>query len=150
MGAVTYPNQEVVELINTRFIPLKFESTTDQKKFEAFNVQWTPTIIIYDHNRKEHHRTTGFLSPEDFILEMKMGLARREYDLQHFSEATDAYRQILQAYPKTSAAPEALYFSGVCNYMASHDPSHLKHTSKELQQLYPKSDWTKKAQVWTT
>lgn len=149
MDAVTYPNDEVSELVMSRFIPIKIDSTTGQDHFKAFNVQWTPSIVIRDHEGQEHHRTTGFLAPKDFVLEMRLGLAKMVYDQRHFEDASKAYRQILEAYPKTSAAPEALYFSGVCNYMASQDPSHLNRTFQELREKYPKSDWTKKAEVWS-
>jgi len=149
MGAVTYPSQDVVDFVNANFIPLKFDSARDQKRLNEFNAQWTPTIIIYDQNQKEHHRTTGYLSPETFLSEMRLGLAKMEYDLKRYNEALQAYKQVIQAYPETAAAPEALYFSGVCNYMATHDPSHLKETFTALKEKYPRSDWTRKAEVWS-
>ncbi len=149
MGAVTYPNSEVIQFVSSRFIPIKCDSSTGREHFKAFNVQWTPTIVIRDHDGQEHHRSTGFLSPEDFILEMRLGLAKMVYDQRRFEDANQAYRQILEAYPKTSAAPEALYFAGVCNYMASQDASHLSRTFQELREKYPQSDWTKKAEVWS-
>lgn len=149
MGTVTYPNQDVIDFVTPHFISIKFDNTTDPKRFEEFDAQWTPTMLIIDEDRKEHHRTTGYLSPSDFLSEMKLGLAKLEYHAKHYDEARSAYRQVLQAYPDTAAAPEALYFSGVCNYMATHDPGHLKETFTELKEKYPGSDWTKKAEVWS-
>lgn len=149
MGTVTYLNQEVVDFVNDQFIPVKLDMTKEKKRFNDFDVQWTPTLIVCDRDQKEHHRTTGYLSPSDFLSEMRLGLGNMEYHAKHFKEAISAYRQVLQAYPQTSAAPEALYFSGVCNYMATNDPGRLKETFIELQEKYPGNDWTKKAEVWS-
>lgn len=76
-----------------------------------------------------------------------LGLAKRAYHREHYEDAIEAYRQVLQSYPDTAAAPEALYFSGVCNYMTTHDPVHLKEASEALRNRYPGSDWAKKAEV---
>ena len=149
MGTVTYLQPEVVDFVQTHFIPVKIDISKEAKRFEEFEVQWTPTIIVFDQEKKEHHRTTGYLSPEDFLSELRLGLANLEYHRKHYNEAMEEYRQVLQVFPNTSAAPEALYFSGVCNYMATHDPSHLKETNTELREKYPASDWTKKAEVWS-
>ena len=149
MGAVTYPNNQVIQWVSSHFIPVKIDSSQGPDHFKAFNVQWTPTIVIRDHGGDEHHRTTGFLSPENFILQMRLGLAKMAYDQRHFEEGSRAFGQILEAYPETAAAPEALYYSGVCNYLASQDPAHLKRAFEELREKYPKSDWTKKAEVWS-
>ncbi|MDX1762784.1 MAG: hypothetical protein R3231_00530 [bacterium] len=149
MGAVTYPNDHVIQWVSGHFIPVKIDSSTGGRHFKSFNVQWTPTILIQDRDGQEHHRTTGFLSPEDFIVAIRLGLAKMAYNQRHFEEGSQAFRQILEAYPETSAAPEALYYQGVCEYMASQDSSHLNKTFEALREKYPKSDWTKKAEVWS-
>lgn len=149
MGTVTYPQEQVADFIMSRFIPLKFDVTRDKKMFEAFEAQWTPTILICDEKKREHHRTTGYLSPEEFVSEMELGLAKLDFHRGRYQEAAQQYRQILSAHPGKSAASEAVYFSGVCNYMATHDPSHLKQAYTELKERYPQSDWTRKAEVWS-
>lgn len=149
MGTVTYPNQGVIDFVTTHFIPIKIDNTKEPKRFEEFNAQWTPTILIVDEEKKEHHRTTGYLSPADFMSEMELGLAKLEYHAKHYDKAMTVYRQVLESYPDTSAAPEALYFSGVCHYMSTQDPVYLKETFTELKEKYPGSDWTKKAEVWS-
>jgi hypothetical protein len=148
MGAVTYPNPEVAEFISSHFIPLKLDGTSQMKQFKEFDVQWTPTFIICDRNRKEHHRVTGFLEPARFLGEMHLALANLAFHGEQYGEAAQAYRQVVERYPETSAAPAAVYYGGVCRYKDSGDPACLKEAFVELEEKYPGSDWAKKAEVW--
>ncbi len=148
MGAVTYPNPEVADFVSSHFIPLKLDGTTQMKHFKEFDVQWTPTFIICDPNRKEHHRVTGYLDPMSFLGEMQLGLANLAFHGEHYGEAAEAYQQIVARYPETSAAPAAVYYCGVCRYKESGDPGRLKEAFLLLKEKYPGTDWAKKAEVW--
>ena len=115
---------------------------------KRFSVKWTPTIIIFDKDVSEHHRFIGFLPPDDFIGQLILGKGKAEFDLDHFEQAVQSFREILVRYPRADAAPEAQYFLGVAKYKASHDPKELKLGLEVLQRDYPNSEWTKKAQVY--
>src|SRR3972149_1205178 len=82
MGAVTYPQVEVVEFVEQTLIPLQV--TSDAPLAKDFNLQWTPTLIVLDLEGKEHHRAIGFLPPEELIPMLLAGIGKCDFDLQHF------------------------------------------------------------------
>ena len=147
MGAVTYPNQKVVEFIETHMVPIQvlFDS---QPLATNFNVKWTPTVITLDQEGKEHHRTIGFLAPEEFIPSLRLGIAKTHFDREKFSEAIALFEGILKDFPKSDAAPEAVYLRGVALYKSTHNAENLKDAYKRLQAEYPSSEWARRAQPY--
>lgn len=147
MGAVTYPNEKVVEFIERNLVPIQvlFDS---QPLAGKFNVQWTPTVIILDEEGKEHHRTVGFLSPEEFIPSLMLGAVKCHFDRGKFSEAIALIDEVLKDYPKSDAAPEAVYLRGVALYKKTHSAESLKEAYKRLQAEYPSSEWARRSQPY--
>jgi len=147
MGAVTYPNEKVVEFIERHMVPIQvlFDS---QPLAAKFNIQWTPTVITLDEEGKEHHRTVGFLSPEEFIPLLMLGLTKCHFDRGKFNEAIEMSEKILKDYPKSDAAPEAVYVRGVALYKSTHSADPLKEAYKRLMAEYPSSEWAKRAQPY--
>ena len=144
MDTVTYPNDKVIEFIQKHLIPLRV--AFDAKPLAAdFDVKWTPTLITLDANGKEHQRTVGFLPPEELIPSLLLGIAKSYFNRERFSEALSNLDKLLADYPKSDAAPEAIYLRGVCRYKSTHDPKLLKGAYEQLQANYPSSEWTKRA-----
>lgn len=144
MGAVTYPDESVVEFIVENLIPLQVKSNA-QPMATDFNVKWTPTLITLDPDGKEHHRTVGFLPPEEIVPSLLLGIAKCHFDRERFDEALRALNTLLERYPKSDAAPEAIYLRGVSLYKSTHNPKPLREAYEKLQQEYPSSEWTKRA-----
>ncbi len=144
MDAVTYPNEKVIEFIQKQMIPLRV--AFDAKPLSTdFNVKWTPTLITLDAKGKEHQRTVGFLPPEELIPSLLLGIAKSYFNQERFNEALSHLDKLLADYPKSDAAPEAIYLRGVCRYKSTHDPKPLKGAYEQLQANYPSSEWTKRA-----
>jgi len=144
MGAVTYPDEKVEEFISKHVIPLQ-ERSDAQPLATDFNVKWTPTLITLDSNGKEHHRTLGFLPPEELIPSLLLGIAKCHFDLERFAEALSSLDKLLADYPKSDSAPEAIFLRGVSRYKNTRDPKPLKEAYEKLQSEYPASEWTKRA-----
>ncbi len=144
MDTVSYPNKSVTEFINTSVIPLRVRSDT-QPMASNFNLQWTPTLIILDKEGKEHHRTVGFIPAEELIPSLLLGITKVYFDLSAFKEALSNLEKILSDFPKSSAAPEAIYLKGVCLYKDTKNQKGLKEAYEQLQAKYPESEWTKRA-----
>lgn len=144
MDTVSYPNKNVTEFINNSVIPLRTRYDA-QPLATDFNLKWTPTQIILDMEGKEHHRTVGFLSPEELIPSLLLGIAKVHFDLNIFKEALSNLEKILSGFPKSSSAPEAMYLKGVCLYKDTNNPKGLKEAYEQLQATYPESEWTKRA-----
>ena len=147
MGAVTYPNEKVVDFIERHMVPIQvlFDS---QPLATRFNIQWTPTVITLDEEGKEHHRTVGFLSPEEFIPSLMLGVAKCHFDREKFDKAISILEDILKKHPKSDATPEAVYVRGVSLYKSTHKADPLKEAYRRLQAEYPSSEWTKRAQPY--
>lgn len=144
MGAVTYPDAKVVEFISKNLIPIQVKSDA-QPISTNFNVKWTPSLITLDQEGKEHHRTVGFLSPDELIPSLLLGIAKCHFDQEHFNEALASLDKLMADYPKSAAAPEAIFLRGVSQYKSTHDAKPLKEAYGKLQSDYPSSEWTKRA-----
>ncbi len=77
-----------------------------------------------------------------------MGLARIAFKEKKWSDAERIYSDIVNEYPKTSSAPEALYWRAVSHYKGTNDHTALGQVATELQSNAPGSVWTKKAIPW--
>lgn len=144
MGAVTFPDSKVITFITENVIPLRLPH--DHKPLaDGFQVKWTPALITLDTEGKEHHRTVGFLPPEELIPSLLLGRAKVHFDHEDFETAFKSLEKLLKAYPKSGAAPEAIFIRGVCLYKTTHESKPLKEAYEKLQSDYPESEWTKRA-----
>jgi hypothetical protein len=144
MDAVTYPDSGVTSFINQHMIPVRvaFDAEPHAKDF---NVKWTPTIVTLDSRGREHHRTLGFLAPEDLIASLLLGMGKVHFDADKFDDALVNLDKVTADYPKSNSAPEAIFFGGVSGYKSSQDPKKLKEAYERLETEYPDSEWTQRA-----
>jgi tetratricopeptide (TPR) repeat protein len=144
MDAVTYPDAKVIGFIGENMIPLRVQF--DAQPLSAdFKVKWTPTLVTLDSHGTEHHRTVGFLSPEELIPSLLLGIAKTYFEADRFDEALQNFEKLLAEYPKSDSAPEAIYLQGVCRYKSTHDAKPLKEAYEKLSAEYPSSEWTRRA-----
>jgi TolA-binding protein len=147
-----YPDPRVVQLVEQNFIPVRVhvkEQADDFKRLGArYGAQWTPTILIIDPSEEERHRVEGFLPADDFLAQIELGLAKSAFARGDFADAERRFREIVDRYPSTEAAPETLYWAGVARYKATNDPSALKATAVAFRDRYKDTSWAKKASVW--
>ncbi len=144
MDAVTYPNEKVSEFIGENMVAIRIPF--DQQPFAGdFNVEWTPTVIMLDPKGKEHHRTIGFLPPEELIPSLMLGIAKCHFELGKLDEAISVLGSLLEKYPESDFAPEAVYLRGVSRFKKTHDAKDLKEIYALLHSEYPSSSWTKRA-----
>jgi TolA-binding protein len=115
---------------------------------ERYGVQWTPTTLIVDPSGEERHRIEGFLPVEDFSPQLALGLAKSAFARQQFAEAERRFREIVERFPKSDAAAEALYWAGVSRYKATNDAAALAQAAEAFTQRYQDTTWAKKASVW--
>jgi TolA-binding protein len=144
MDAVTYPNEKVAEFIGKNFIALRVAFDA-QPLASDFKVTWTPTLVTVDANGQEHHRTVGFLAPEELIPSLLLGMAKIHFDQNQFDAALSQLEKLLTDYPKSDSSPEAIYLRGVSRYKSTHSPKPLKEAYEQLQKVYPSSEWAKRA-----
>ncbi len=144
MGAVTYPNQKVIDFLKDKVVPLQLRSNAEPYATD-FNIKWTPSLLVIDAEGKEHHRVTGFLSPVDLISWLILGIGKAAFDTGQFDQAIQCFDQVISEYPYTCAAPEAVFFRGVALYKSTHQPDNLKKAYQKLQEEYATSTWARRA-----
>jgi TolA-binding protein len=105
-------------------------------------------MMMVDPAGTKRHEFEGYLPPEEFLAQLELGLAKSAFARELWTEAEQRFRKIVDQYPKTAAAEEALYWAGVAKYKASGDAGALKETAQEFAQRYPQSVWAKKALPW--
>jgi TolA-binding protein len=64
-------------------------------------------------------------------------------------DAQRRYREIIDVYPGTVAAPEAMYWEAVSQYKATNDHAALQRAAHKLKAKYGASIWAAKASVWS-
>ena len=144
MDAVTYPDDNVVRFVQEFYIPLLLPF--DAKPLAAdFNVKWTPTLITLGTDKREHHRTVGFLDPEAFIASSLLGIGKYHFDNDRFPEALTFFEKIASGHPQSDSTAEAIFLRGVSRYKNTGDPKPLKEAYETLSSQYPESEWTKRS-----
>ena len=147
-----YPDPRVADLIATAFHPVRVHVREDAEAWKSLGgelgVQWTPTVLILDAAGVERHRIEGFLPADDFLAQVSLGLAKAAFSRSDFADAEQRYRAIVETYPDTETAAEALYWAGVSKYKGTNDPTALRDTARAFGERYQESSWAKKASVW--
>lgn len=142
----------MASFITEHFTPIRIhvkDQADDWKRLgERYNSHWTPTTLIVDSKGQERHRIEGFLPADDFLAQLTLGVAHAAAAGGDFATAERAYREVVDKYGSTEAAPEAMYWAGVSKYKGSQNPAALAETASQFANRYQTSSWAKKASVW--
>lgn len=147
-----YSSPRVAQFIGDHFVPVRIhvrEQAAEWKRLgERFGVEWTPTILIVAPTGEERHRIEGFLPVDDFLGQVALGLAKAAFSSGQFADAEQRFRRVVDEYPSTESAPEALYWAGVARYKATSDAAALGDTAQAFKERYQDTSWAKKSSVW--
>jgi len=88
------------------------------------------------------------LPVEEFRAQLELGLARVAFMSKDWAEAERRYGEVIERYPDTNAAADALYWQGVTHYKRTNDHTVLGQLPAELQQKYPDSLAALKSGAW--
>jgi uncharacterized protein YyaL (SSP411 family) len=147
-----FPDERVARLINEHFVPARVHVKEQPEDFQRlgrrFNALWTPTQLFLEPDGTERHRIEGFLPTEDFLGQLTLGLAKAAFARQEWEAAEQRFREVVDTYPNTSAAPEAQYWAGVARYKRTNDPKALGETARAFTQRYQDSEWAKRTTIW--
>ena len=129
-------------------MPLEAHIKERPAYFHRFDALWTPSILILDPNGKERYRIEGYLPKDEFRAELELGLARVAFMSKDWADAERRYTAVLDRYPDSKAAPEALYWKGVSHYKATNDHTILGELPAQFQEKYPESVQAMKTIAW--
>ena len=147
-----WPDPRVVKFVQDNFIPARVHVRDDAQKFveygEKYGAQWTPTILQLDPKGEERHRIEGFLPADDFLAQLMLGRAHVAFGMGQWDDAERRFREVVDKFPSSDVAAEALYWAGVSPYKKTGDPASLGATAKAFRERYQGTPWAKKSSVW--
>ncbi|HZI61569.1 MAG TPA: tetratricopeptide repeat protein [Pyrinomonadaceae bacterium] len=149
MEAESYSDDDIASFINENFVPLEAHIKEHPVYFHRFDALWTPSVIILDWKGNERFRMEGYLPKDEFRAQLELGLARVAFMNKNWAEAERRYAAVLDRYPDSKAAPDALYWKGVSHYKATNDHTILGELPGIFQEKYPDSIWAQKTIAWT-
>jgi TolA-binding protein len=82
------------------------------------------------------------------VSQLALGLGHSAFARERWDEAERWFRDVVDRFPDSEAAPEALYWAGVARYKGQGDASALRSTAGAFKQQYQQTSWAKKASVW--
>ena len=129
-------------------MPLEAHIKEHPAYFHRFDAAWTPAVVIMDSRGVERMRIEGYLPKDEFRAQLELGLARVAFMKKDWADAEQRYAQILDRYPQSQAAPEALYWKGVSRYKATNDHTVLGELPQQFKEKYPGSVWAMKTAAW--
>jgi len=145
MDTVTYPDHAVQELLSDHFIPVRLDGEQAAQTDRRYHPIWTPTLLVLNEEGAEIHRVVGYLPPEEFRAEMSLGLAKAHLQRGALENALVHFRETVDRFPETWAAPEAQYWMGVTRYRAEGQPDGLTAEWNVLMERWPESRWAHSA-----
>ena len=147
-----YSDARVVDFVTRHFAPVRVHVKENAAAFaelgDRYDAHWTPTVLMLDATGAERHRIEGFIPADDFLSQLALGVAKAAFARKDYAEAQRLYRDVVERFPATDAAPEAQYWTGVSQYRATNDAGALRATADAFAQRYQDSTWAKKASVW--
>lgn len=142
-----YPDERVAAFVTENFVPVRVEVRKNPEPMERFGAHWTPMILVLDPAGIERYRFEGYLPVTDFLAHLTLGLGQVAFATGKWTDAERRFTEVVEKYPETEQAAEALYWVGVARYKGG-DPSALARTAEEFTRRYENSSWAKKASVW--
>lgn len=106
-------------------------------------------MLVVDPEGHERWRLEGYLPKDEFRVNLEMGLARVAVMRKDWPDAERRFDAVVQNYPDSDFAPEAVYWRGVSRYKATNDHHTLGEVTEILNDRYPDSIWAKKAVPWS-
>ena len=129
-------------------MPLEAHIKEHPVYFHRFDALWTPTVLVLDSDGVERYRIEGYLPKNEFRAQLELALARVSFMNKRWADAERRYTDVLDRYPDSNSAPEALYWKGVSHYKATNDHTVLGELPAQFRQKYPDSIWAAKTLAW--
>jgi len=93
--------------------------------------------LFLDGEGAEHHRFMGFLPPDEFCAQVHLAGAREAFLKGRYEDSLRRYGTIVERFAESDAAPDALYWTGVCEFKLTKDMDKIVSRCREVVRRYP-------------
>ncbi|MFO7964178.1 MAG: hypothetical protein R6U50_09685 [Desulfobacterales bacterium] len=144
---MTYPDMFVAHVLNDYFIPVQINVSEGGELLKKYQVIWTPNLNVINADGTLFDHREGWFPPSEFVPMAFCGYGHYLLRNNNYKEAGECFDWVFVRYPASRLAPEALYYKGVSNYLASHEVDDLKQSWIMLQRFYPESTWSIRSHI---
>jgi hypothetical protein len=144
LDAVTYPDEAFAKELEAQVVPVKVNVLEQRELCRRMNAFWTPITAFVDGSGAEHHRFIGYLPPEEFAPQVHFARGREAFSRGEAAKAKAAYQAVVERWPGSDCAPEALYWTGVCDFRLTKEMPRILEACREVVRRYPGHIWAKK------
>lgn len=144
MDAVTYPDNAVVQYLSEHFVCFKPRLDAHPELAKKFGVAWTPGLVWLDETGEARHQNVGYFAPEELLAECALGRGKVAVAKGDWKEASARFTEVVDTWPKSFAAPAALYWNGAASKRATNDAKPLLENWNRLLDDYGDSAWAMK------
>jgi hypothetical protein len=143
MDAVTYPSGVVQETLQQHAVPVRVDVFQERELSKRVGAFWTPSFF-YLQDGKVLHQWLGYLPPDEFAAQILLGVGLARFKTGATDAALPRFDEILSRFPKSLAAPEAVYWHGVCQFRRTKDTTPIYQACRRIVADYPDSPWAMK------
>lgn len=152
LEATTYQDPRVATTLNEEFIPVLYNARQPDDNFERLNGMaayiFSPVLIIRAADGAELRRTTGYLPPEDMLLELQLGLGLNALHKREWEAAFHLLDVGVREHVTARNLPEALWWRGVAAYRKSGNSLlELAEAWAPLVREHRETAWADRADV---
>ena len=150
MGAVTYPDPDVVAFLNARFACFKLDMGEPPPSdalplLRTVRVLWTPDFLFLDPRGVPVRRQIGYAPPDEFLGTLHYVLGLVAMVQREFAKAVEEFESAAGSGRERSIAAEALFWKGVAAYKLGKDRAILRRHWDEILERFPATEWWTRA-----
>jgi len=138
LEAVTWADECVANIVNSRFIPLRINGMKQRSMFKEYHIVRTPTIALLDMNGREHRRFIGFFAPPEICARILLDAAEtaislKRYDLAqgHLDIAFATARGFLSCHGRSIIPHPKLFIQKGSKVPAAGGRGHAQGSSRQ-------------------
>jgi hypothetical protein len=145
MDAITYPEPDIVELLNSEFVGVKLNTRDQVEDVRRFAMVWTPRLLVLTQHGEIVRDITGFLPSKALLAELGLGHGIAELRSARFPQAKIDFERIEAASISDESVAEALYWKGVATYrLGQGEKEPLFEIWREIVSRFPGTIWATK------
>ena len=110
------------------------EDRVASRRYRPF---WTPTLFFLDPDGRVLWRWPGLIPADELLPQMDLGEALVGLRRGRFRESLSLLERAVEEWPRSVAAPEALYWAGNVRYVMDGDRAALDRSRAALAERYP-------------